>query len=91
MQENVLLPIPLVKHIVELLGYWDVYKCDRAVIDDYCDVLRDLNVKLQKTELRDAYSRMIAADSEDSRHDARIDYLWHKTRLNDIVTDGFIL
>jgi hypothetical protein len=87
---NVLIPIPLVKQIIELLGYWDTSKYDRAICDDYRDVMQALNVKLQKLELRDAYSKIINAKNDDSRHDARMEYLWQKSRLDDWVNDGFI-
>ena len=88
--KNVLIPLPLAKQIIELLEYWDVSKCDRAIIDDYGNILRSLNAKLQKLELRDAYAKLIAAGNEDDRHDARMNYLWLKGRLNDIATDGCI-
>lgn len=88
--KNVLIPISLVKQIIELLGYLDTSKYDRAIRDDYDDILLTLSVKMQKLELRGAYSKIINADSEDRRHDARMDYLWQKRRLNDLMTDGCI-
>lgn len=84
MTKNVLLPIPLVKQIIELLGYWDISKYDRTIIDWHGDILLALNLKMQKLELRDAYSKIIAADNEDSLHDARINYLVEKKQLNDM-------
>jgi len=90
MGKNVLIPIPLVKQIIELLGYWDISKYDRAIRDDHSDVLLSLNLKLQKLELRDAYAKIITADNEGSRHDARINYLWQKNRISDLETDGCI-
>ena len=90
MGKSVLIPISLVKQIIELLGHWDISGYDRTVRDDYGDILNSLNVKLQKLELRDAYAKIIAADNQDDRHDARINYLWHKSRLNDLLVDGCI-
>jgi len=87
MKKNVLIPIPLVKRIIELLEYWDVSKDDRAVRDDRNDVLQSLIVKMRKIELRDAYAEIIAADNEDSRHDARVSYLMQKNQLNDFSAD----
>jgi len=89
MGKNVLIPIPLVKQIIELLGYWDISKYDQAIRDYYGDILLSLNVKLQKLELRDAYSKIIVADNEDSRNDARISYLWQRARLKDMSADDF--
>jgi hypothetical protein len=88
--KSVLIPVPLVKQIIELLDYWDISKYDRAIRDDRRDVLRELNVKLHKLELRDAYSKMVNADNEDRRHDARMEYLCLKNRLNDLINDGCI-
>ena len=87
---NVLIPIPLVKQVIDLLGYWDISKYDYSIRDDYWEILKSLNIKMQKLELRDAYAKMINAENEDRRHDARIEYLRLKTRLNDLMTDGCI-
>ena len=88
--KNVLIPIPLVKQIIDLLGHWDTANYDRVIRDDYNDILLALNVKLQKLELRGAYSKLIAANNEDRRHDARMEYLWQKSRLDDLINDGCI-
>lgn len=87
MEKNVLIPIPLVKQIIELLGCWDISKYDRAIRDDYDNVRKSLDIKMRKLEIRDAYSRIIAAKTEDSRNDARISYLWQKAQLNDMSAD----
>ena len=87
MSKNVLIPVSLVKQIIELLGYWDISKYDRVICEDYGDILQSLNIKLQKLELRDAYAKIITAGNQDDRHDARIEYLWQKARLNDASAD----
>ena len=56
MAKNVLLPLDLVSRLIELLGYWDTSGYDCAIRDEYDCVLRLLNLKLQKLELRAAYS-----------------------------------
>ena len=81
MEKKVLIPLPLLLRIIELLEYWDISEYNRAIREEYDDVQQSLAVKMQKLELRDAYAKIIAADNEDSRHDARIDYLWKKSRL----------
>ena len=88
--KSVLIPVQLVNQIIELLGYWDTSKYDYAIRDIKWGVLQALNVKMQKLELRDAYSKMVEADSEDRRHEARIEYLRHKSRLDDLINDGCI-
>ena len=90
MGKNVLIPIPLVKQIIELLEYWDVTDYDRVIRDGYRDILRELNLKMQKLEVHNAYTKIIAARNEDEIHDARMAYLWQKARLNDIAADGCI-
>ena len=87
MGKNVLIPIPLVRQIIELLKCWDITDYDRAVRDGYWDIIQELNVKLQKLEVRDAYSKIIAARGDDEIHDARMACLWQKARLNDIAAD----
>jgi hypothetical protein len=89
-EKNVLIPISLVKQIIELLGYLNISNYDQVIRDDHREILLSLNVKLQKLELRGAYSKIIAAKNEDDRHDARIRYLCQKNRLDDLMTDGCI-
>ena len=71
-----MIPQTLLVRIIELLGYWDTSGYDRAVCDDYDRILLELNTKIQKLELREAYTRIIQAKDEDARHLARIEYLW---------------
>ena len=88
MSKNIMIPLPLLGRIVELLEYWDVSKYDRVIQDDYCDVLRELMVKMQKIELRDAYANIINAKNSDDRDWARIHYLQLKRQLG-VVDVGF--
>jgi hypothetical protein len=81
MGKNILIPHHLVVTIIELLEYWDISKFDRAIQDDYNDVLRELNLKMKKLELREAYTGIIRANNEDARHSARIDYLLQKNHI----------
>jgi len=81
MNNNVLIPMQLLGRIVELLEFWDVSKYDRIIQDDYCDVLRELMVKMQKIELRDAYANIIKAKDPDARDWARLEYLRLKSNL----------
>lgn len=82
MGKSVLIPIPLLKRIVELLGYWDTSNYDCVINDERCEILHALDVKLQKLDLRDAYAKIVTAGDEGSRHDARISYLTQKSCLN---------
>jgi len=75
------MPLSLVTRISELLGYWDAANYDRAVQDERDVVLCAIDAKMRALELRDAYAKIIAADGEDSRRDARIGYLRMKACL----------
>ena len=88
MSKNILIPMDLLSRIVELLEYLDVSNYDRVIQDDYCDVLRALMVKMQKIELRDAYSNIINAKNTYDRDWARIEYLRLKSQLG-IVDVGY--
>jgi len=83
MQNNVTIPLSLLKNLVTLLDYWDVSLLDRAIRDDYWDALSALRMKLHKLDLREAYAKIVKAPNEDARHLARIDYL----RLKNLVAD----
>ena len=78
---NVMIPLSLLERIIELLGYWDTSRYDRAVCDDYDCILQELNVIIQKLELREAYAKIIQAKDEDARHSARIEYLWQRNHI----------
>jgi len=87
MDQNVTIPLPLLKNLVALLEYWDVSLFDRAIRDDYWDALSALKLKLLKLDLRDAYARIIQAPNEDARHTARIQYLQLKNQLGAAAYD----
>ena len=84
MSNNVMIPMPLLRGIVNLLDYWDISKYDRAIQDDYRDILRELMVKMQKIELRVAYAKIISAKSPDQRDLARIQYLQLRNQVGDV-------
>jgi hypothetical protein len=81
MSKNVLIPLPLMHRIVQLLEYWDVSNYDAAIQLEHYDILKYLNVKKRKLDLRDDYANIIRAKNEDSRHEARVRYLQNKAFL----------
>ena len=83
MSKNVLIPLALLTETVDLLGYWNIFDYDPALHERYYNVFWGLSGKLQKLELRDAYSKIIAADNPDDRHNARISYLQQKHWIED--------
>jgi hypothetical protein len=81
MAKNILLPLSLLEKIVELLGYWNISGYDCGIRDDYDSIMQELSMKMQKLELRDAYTKIICAKDEDARHSARMEYLWQKNYI----------
>jgi hypothetical protein len=79
---NILIPLALLKRINELLDYWDISNYDRVVCDDYYAIKQEQDRKMQKIELRDAYSKILRAKDEDARHSARMEYLWQKYHVS---------
>ena len=84
MDKNVMIPLPLLKQVIELLDYWNLSGYPEDFHRLFGDTLWQLKVKLKKLELRDAYANIISAKNEDVRHEARIDYLWLKNRIDDV-------
>ena len=82
MGKNVLIPLTLLKQINELLECWDISKYDYSVRDDYYRITRELDRKMDKLELRKAYTKILQAKNENTRHDARMQYLWQKNQIN---------
>jgi hypothetical protein len=87
--KNVTVSLQLLKNIVVLLEYWDISLLDLALRDDYWDVLWALKNKLLKNDLRDAYARIVHAKDEDTRHNARIEYLQLKNQLIAVANSDF--
>lgn len=78
MAKNVMIPLTLLDQLIELLGYWDVSQYDYYLRCYYHDVLDELVWKKQKLELRDAYAKIVGANSQEARDLARIRYLQQK-------------
>ena len=83
MSKNVLIPFALFMRVIVLLELWDIPE-RHDLRFEYCDVLWELKVKLQKSELRDAYSKIVSANDEDARHEARIEYLRQRHNLGHV-------
>jgi hypothetical protein len=86
MRKNVMIPLSLMERTIELLGYLQPTPYNDLRYE-HCDVLNELLIKKQKLELREAYTKIVAADNEDARHDARIEYLRQKSFLKDMEQD----
>jgi len=83
MSQNVMIPLSLLDKVIELLDHWDISEYGPSLRYDYENVFWALKVKKQKLELRDAYAKIIRADNEDDRDDARMQYLLQKRFLRE--------
>ena len=82
MSQNVMIPLSLLEQTIEFLQELDLSEC-HELRWEYGEILWALNVKKQKLQLRDSYAKIISADNQDDRDDARIRYLQQKRMLND--------
>jgi len=80
--QNVKIPMQLFSQIIDLLEHLVSAGHDPAIAYDYDNVYFALLKKRQSLELREAYAKIIYADTEDARTEARIRYLQEK-RFND--------
>ena len=76
MSKNVLIPRSTLVAIIDMMESLDIARLPNYF--DYIDILRQLKVKMQKLDLRDAYAQIISADDPDSMHHARMQYLSQK-------------
>ena len=83
MSKNVMIPMTLFMRVIDLLEYWEIPE-HHDLRYEYCNVLRELKLKVQRLELRDVYSKIVSASNEDDRHSARIDYLRQRNQLGDV-------
>ena len=83
MADKAMIPLSLLDRLIELLGYWDVSNYDCAIKSELRDVLRQLTNKRRRIDLRDDYAKIICADNEYDRDDARIKYLQAKRWVDD--------
>jgi hypothetical protein len=83
MSKNVKLPVELFSRIIDLLDYIDLSGYDQAIQIDCDNIMLALIKKKQSLELREAYAKIVFAEDEDARHDARMRYLRQKRCLND--------
>lgn len=87
MGKNVLIPLVLLEQIIILLEAWDTSGCNEWVRRRWGYVLGDLNEKMRRVILRDAYYKIVQADSPELKNEALSDYLEQKRSLPDSAAD----
>jgi hypothetical protein len=78
-ERQVLIPLWLLDDIVDLLDLWDdISSYPENVRTDYAEVMQFLIEKLIKVRLHESYSHVVFAKDDESRNNARIEYLKRK-------------
>lgn len=85
MGKDVKIPLSLFSQMISLLECWNLDGYDPAILCDYDNVYTALLKKRRSLELRETYSKIISAKDEDTRFEARMQYL-HEKRMNDIFS-----
>jgi hypothetical protein len=73
--KNILIPFDLLLNTLDLLCFFDASSYDSSIQHEYYDVIRAISNKLQKIELRSAYSNILSAKDEKDRLFAQMNYL----------------
>jgi hypothetical protein len=81
MSKNVMIPLFLFDQIIALLQHWDISAFSPDLRYDYDNVVWSLAAKKQKLNLRNAYTNIIQADSQQAKVEAYSRYLQHKSLL----------
>jgi hypothetical protein len=83
MGNNVKIPLPLLSQTISLLEHLDVSGYDSAIRFDFDNVYMAFLKKRDSLELREAYSKIVFAESESARFEARMRYLKQKRVADD--------
>jgi len=80
MIENVKIPLSLFYQTISLLDNIRRSGCDQSIVPEYESVLTAFLKKKQSLDLRDSYAKIISAQDEDQRWEARMNYLYDKRK-----------
>lgn len=83
MGENVKISLSLLNQAIDLLDHIDVSSYDPTIVSEYDIVLSAFLKKKQSLDLRQSYTKIIFAENEDKRFDARMQYLKLKRDIYD--------
>jgi hypothetical protein len=83
MSNNIKIPLSLLAQTINLLEQWDTSSYDPATQSEFNNVYYAFLKKKQSLELRNAYANIIFAGDEDSRLEARLQYLQKKRYVED--------
>jgi hypothetical protein len=83
MGKNVMIPLSLLEGIIEFLDELNLSEY-HELRWEYGEILWALKTKKQKIELRDSYAKILAANDQAQRDEARFEYLRKKSGLEKI-------
>ena len=83
MGNNVKIPMALMAQTINLLEHWDICDYDPSLQEDYDNVYFAFLKKRQSLELHDAYAKIIFAENDEDRLQARLCYLQQKRIVED--------
>jgi hypothetical protein len=75
MRRNVMIPLDLLDMMIDLLVRLDISTHSFDIQYDYDGVLGELKLKKWRLELHDAYTKIMQADNQLARDEAKIQYL----------------
>jgi hypothetical protein len=81
MGKSALIPMSTLGQAIELLGMLDTTNHGGYIRNMHVLVLQELKTKVQKSELRDEYAKVICANGDGARADAFNKYLDHKNKI----------
>lgn len=84
MDKNIMISASLLMRMIGLLEYWDISEYDETIRQDHNIVMMILMKKKQSMELRDTYVKIIHAENEYDRDEARMRYLQQKRLMNEL-------
>jgi len=76
--KNVQIPLALFKNIITFMECCDISDCEPKLQQLYRGIFSALLTKKDSIDLRDAYAKVVFAEDEYQRKDARIAYLEQK-------------
>jgi len=81
MNKNVQIPMWLFHKTLDFLEYLNSSSCDLAFREKYADMLDAFRQKSHSLQLRSSYAQIVFAQDEQTRFDARMQYLLKRREL----------
>jgi len=86
---NVKISLSLLLRTIHLMEHLEIFGYDTTIQNDYHDVYRAFLKKRQDLELRKSYAKIIFAEDEDARLNARMSYLQQKRENDEFYSRDF--